>query len=164
MKLKNLVDSLGVEVQTICVDSADVRDALLNDERYKIKAIPTVLTLYDNSQFMIITGKELDKWMNELIQNVQEFHAVQEAEAQRTILETSPEMQQQFYQPQEEISTTILGTPGAPPLNQKLSQIPETSKVKEIKKNEVSPAEMASQMAKARENHDERLQENRPFI
>jgi hypothetical protein len=163
MKLKNFIESLGVEIQTICVDSADVKDALLNDERYKIKAVPSVLTIYENGQFMVITGKDLDKWLDELVQNVQEFHAAQEAELQTEMIQSEPQ-QQQFYKQQEEISTTILGTPGAPPQELNLSQIPETSRVKEVKQSEINPSELAAQMAKQRDQHDERLQENRPFI
>ena len=165
MKLRNMIENMNVDIQMICVDSADVRDRLLNDDKYSIKAVPTILTLYDTGQYMAYTGKDLDSWFSQLVENLREYEMSQQVQE----LETSQsELNNDFqtFTPQTEIQSSILGTPGAPPvdISQQLSQIPETHRVKEVKQPDINPSELAAQMAKQREQHDESLQDNRPFM
>jgi len=143
IKLKRIIDSLGViDIKTISVDSKKVKESLLQDKNYKIKEVPSVLVIYNNEEFIVLTGNELDYWFNQLIDNVRNLNqeSQQEVSSVSEISETSNSMT---------------------PLT--VSEISQTSAVKEIKKEGPSPAELAAQMSKQREQIEENLDSARPL-
>lgn len=160
------LQSLGLDMQAVSVDSADVREHLLSDTRYNIKSVPSILTVYDNSQFVVLTGREMDQWMMELVENVRNMNT-----QENTQIEQYNDQQPLYtpinvggYQTPQSSQISPLGVPGAPPPDQNLSQVPESQMVKEIKKKDVNPSELAAEMLKQRENYDENLEKNRPFM
>jgi len=145
IKLKRIIDSLGVvDIKTISVDSKKVKESLLQDKNYKIKEVPSVLVIYDNEEFIVLTGNELDSWFNQLIDNVRNLN--QESSQQET------------YSP---ISSSVVSEESMTPL--KVSEISQTSAVKEIKKEGPSPTELAAQMSKQREQIEEKIDSIRPL-
>lgn len=141
IKLKRIIDSLGVvDIKTISVDSKKVKESLLQDKNYKIKEVPSVLVIYNNEEFIVLTGNELDYWFNQLINNVRNLNQESQQEEISEISETSNPMT---------------------PLT--VSEISQTSAVKEIKKEGPSPAELAAQMSKQREQIEESLDSARPL-
>jgi hypothetical protein len=159
MKLFKLIQQLNVDIQTINVDTTQVRDLLLADNKYKIKIVPTVLTIYDNGEFMIYTGNELDQWFQQLVENVNSLVSPQQPQQEYSTLGTVGDVSL----PSRGLQGP-LGVPNSPPSNQNLSTIPETSMVKEVKKSTVSAAEMAAAMMKEKEQYDEILDNNKPFV
>jgi hypothetical protein len=172
MKLYKLIQQINVDIQTINVDTTQVRDLLLADNKYKIKIVPTVLTIYDNGEFMIYTGNELDQWFQQLVENVNSLASPQQPQQQEySTLGTVGDVSlpsRGLQGPLGIINSSglqnPLGTINAPPTNQDLSSIPETSMVKEVKKSTISAAEMAAAMMKEKEQYDEVLDNNKPFV
>jgi hypothetical protein len=158
LKLYKLINQLNVEIQTVNVDSSDIRERLLSDTKYKIKVVPSLLTVYDTGEFVVYTGEDLDAWIKQLVENVT---SVQNMNQQEAVIE-STEITSEDSSPYS--GGLFLGAPGAPPRNLELSSIPATSMVKEVKKSTVSAADMAAEMMKQKEKYDEVLDSNKPFI
>lgn len=159
LKLYKLINQLNVEIQTVNVDSSDIRERLLSDAKYKIKVVPSLLTVYDTGEFVVYTGEDLDAWVKQLVDNVT---SVQNMNQDTSIESTAIEINEEDNSPYS--GGLFLGAPGAPPRNLELSSIPVTSMVKEVKKSTVSAADMAAQMMKEKEKYDEVLDSNKPFI
>lgn len=162
MKYKNIIESLNIDMYMVCVDSADVKDKLLNDNKYQIKFVPTVLTIYESGNFMIYTGNDLDNWFNQLIENVRNYN--NEAQHVQEIVPLAPQSSFIDNTPLQAENESFISSPGEVPPNLELSNIPETHRVKEVKKPDVNPSELAAEMMKQRELHDENLEKNKPFM
>jgi hypothetical protein len=103
-RMKNIIDSLQVDVNTVCVDSSAVREMLQNDDTYNITLIPTVLILYSNKDFKLYTNKNLDLWFNQLIENVQKYYQ-SESQIQTTSIDFEPSLESQIQE--EPIVTNV---------------------------------------------------------
>jgi len=71
MRMKNMIDMLYIDLETICVDHIKVRELLLQDEKFGIDEVPTVLIIYSSGHFKTYSSKPLDDWFQQLIINVQ---------------------------------------------------------------------------------------------
>lgn len=208
MQLKNLVDQLNTDIDTVSVDAKKIRRALLHDDTYNIKQVPALLLLYATGQHKIYTSTLLDQWFEQLLQNIT-AQQQQIAQPQYTPIETP--VQEDNYtvigentpkplrrraadtqdiptnlrppgRPKRETGIAGSGMSGTGPVSSaqaamisehirdseptvEISSEPQMqASRKEVKKDGLSAAELAKQMAEAREQYDEKVEENRPFL
>lgn len=159
MKLKRWIDESNVDINLVCVDPEDIREHLLKDKKYRIQVVPSVLTIYESGEYLVITGKDLENWFENLIENMRLY---EESLLQTELVPQSQPEPQPLYTEQNSI-TTPLSMPGSAPANQDLSEIPETSKVKEIKDKKINPGDVLAEMQRQREEYDEKIAQERPF-
>ena len=236
-RMKNVVDSVGVDLDTVSVDSLEVRERLLDDDTFGIHEVPSVLVIYSSGQHKTYTGKQLDSWFDQLLQNIQELHAQQQPAPQPMpqpmpeqvtslppLEDVPPKPLRKGHAHVEEIPSG-LPAPGRPireptstPITGELINIPEqtgggitgggsgmsdvtaigsggvggasgahaamvTEHIKDaeplipitseqpkkkphagVKSDGPSAAELAKQMAKQREEFEEKIEDSRPFI
>lgn len=193
-KMKQLLDSAGADIDTISVDSSDVRERLLEDDKYGIDQVPAVLILYSSGEHKTYTNKSLDAWVEQLIQNIQQYYQQQSVSQQEvTALEpvdgvskplrrgptvASNEMPSSLPPPgkprYDSDPTDGLSSARAAMINEHIRgaeprvQITSDPFVqptrKEVKKDGVSAADLAKQMADQRDLYDEEVKANQPFI
>jgi hypothetical protein len=72
-KLKNMVTDMNIDIDTVCVDSKEIRDLLLQDDKYNITEVPSILLLYSSGHHKVYTGMLLEQWFTELLQNLQKI-------------------------------------------------------------------------------------------
>lgn len=168
-RMKQVVDSINIDLDTVSVDNPDVKELLLNDEEYGITEVPAVLIIYSSGQHVTHLGKNVDKWFEQLLQNIQ---AMQQQEAAAAA----------DYEPVTPISTnvpkvlrrsgvqveprTTLAPPGRPLQGEEtlisFDEDPHiTPKRKEVKNAGLSPREIAEQMARHREEFEDEIEQKR---
>jgi len=223
MHMREIINAIGIDIETISVDPVEVRERLLDDENFCIDQVPTVLIIYSSGQHKTYTGKALDNWFQQLIVNIQ-------LDQQQTAAQQAPPPQPQASTPivapesytpidagaahQGNVETTgipkelrrkpgnttdlrealpspgrvkvggdstdltQLTIPGGGSLpitggeigqivggNEQLVDVPEPAPTpKGIKKEGLSAKELARQMEEQREQFDEKVEQNRPFI
>lgn len=207
LKMKNLIQQLNADIDTVSVDSQRVRDSLLDDDHYGIKVVPSILVLFSSGQHKVYIAEELDVWFGQLVTNIQNYNTQQLAPPEQTPL-MDPDDFETYSQPDdgvpkalrrsghtEEIRSSLAG-PGRPRSDTGIDgsgmggggissaqsamisehirdanpTIPITSDPniqptrKEVKKDTISAAELAKQMAEQREQFEEKVEENRPFL
>lgn len=232
LKMKKVIDNVGADIETVSVDSQEVRDRLLEDDKFGIDQVPAVLVLYASGQHKTYTGNSLDQWFNQLLENIQNYQMQQQQQmmaAQAPPPQPDPEPYHQIEQgipkplrkkPSSSTSQipTSLPSPGKPPRTSSgssgsttlidfeeepgsgiagsgMSEVSGMGGIsdaqasmitqhikdseplipigndpniqpqrKEVKKEGLSAAELAKKMAEQREQYEEKLDENRPFI
>ena len=70
-KMKKVAGEIGADLEYVSVDASDVRERLLDDEKYAIEEVPAVLVLYSTGQHKTYIGTKLDNWFTQLLQNIQ---------------------------------------------------------------------------------------------
>lgn len=238
-RMKKIIDNVGADIETVSVDSLEVREILLSDDTYGIDQVPAVLLLYSSGQHKVYTTRGLDDWFDQLLQNIKAYQQQQQAvmQPQETPLYTpiddgilarqTPSLEEPHRIPKElrrkpGNSTDIPSTLPSPGRPQRPSSdvttlfdepsmpgsgingggsgmadaipvpgggissaqaamisehikgaeplIPITSDTfvqpgrKEVKKEGLSAGELAKQMAEQREQFEDKLEENRPFM
>lgn len=68
--MKTIVDETGIDIDCVSVDSSEVRSRILEDTKYAIRIIPSILVLYSNERHKVYTKQSLDTWFNQLIENI----------------------------------------------------------------------------------------------
>jgi hypothetical protein len=187
-KLKNMVDELNIDIETINVDPKEVRRLLLEDDKYDITEVPTILLLYSSGQHKIYTGSLLDQWFNDLLVNLQKIQSQQAVPQEQYTSVISPANEQQMPPqmprppapsrsniPQNLESDLELDVAGMGSLSgvqasmvnghiaREKSQ-PQSGGPKEVVKQGLSASEIAKQMQEMRDKHDEEIDTNKPFI
>ncbi len=71
-RMKNVIDSVKADIETISVDALEIRERLQEDENFGIEQVPTILILYSSGQHKTLTTDGLDQWFNQLLQNIQQ--------------------------------------------------------------------------------------------
>lgn len=82
VRMKKIIDTLHADIETISVDSSQVRQLLLDDDRYSIEQIPSVLLLFTNGSHKVLEHSSLDQWFAELIENIKRYHQQQQQQLQ----------------------------------------------------------------------------------
>lgn len=72
LRMKKVVDAVGADLETVCVDPLEIRERLLEDDKYGITEVPAVLLIYSSGQHKTYSGKSLDQWFEKLIVNIQQ--------------------------------------------------------------------------------------------
>lgn len=204
LEMKNMVDKFTIDIVNVCVDSKRVKEKLLNDEKYNIVQIPSILAFYIPPQeknrkkhlsklpFKVFSGKELVTWFNQLLNNIVNINnqasgppprnteslemtpiEVHEGEDYTDIVPSSgaerrtslsgglPIQGGEAAMINNRVISRVSGPRGS-------SQGPEIDYAepgkKEIKKNGLSAKEIAEQIAGQREEYDENIDNNKPFI
>lgn len=80
VELYKVIKSLNIGMELISVDSEKVREMLLNDDRFGIDRVPSILLIYDNGHFKTFIGESLDNWVQELVENVTNQQQPQQAQ------------------------------------------------------------------------------------
>jgi hypothetical protein len=78
--MKSVADKVGADLDYVSVDAQEIRERLLDDEKYFITQVPAVLVLYSNGNHKTYIGTQLDKWFAQLLQNIQNYALMQEQE------------------------------------------------------------------------------------
>lgn len=180
-EMKKAVDSMGVDVDTVCVDSPSIKERLLEDDVYNIDRVPTALVLYSGGEHRTYTGRHLDQWFEQLMQNVQQY-----------MMQMQPQQEESFTPIEdvrpvrrtnsENVNLRSLPAPGTAVDAARNAMITEHIKGappgidiyeddpniqpgrKEVKKDGISAAELAAQMLEQREQHEEVVEANKPFM
>lgn len=174
--IKKLIDEYNIDVETICVDNSEIKNMLLEDDKYNIKQVPTVLIMYSSGEHMVYKNKKLDRWLEELIYNV-ELYKKQKEETQTPYISEQPSDINNGYtniinNEQEDMSDNYNGAQqamltehivGAKPINIESEPI-NTPTMKEVKKPGLSASEIARKMEEQREKIDDDLDKNKPLI
>ena len=105
-KMKQVIDSVGADIETVSVDSVEVRDRLMEDEKYGIDEVPAVLLLYSSGQHKTYTNHGLDEWFGQLLQNIEQYHL----EQQQATMPPPPPPEQAYTQ--LDIPKPLRGKPG----------------------------------------------------
>lgn len=165
LKMKKIIDELNVDVQCVSVDNNEIKELLLNDDKYNIDSVPSVVILYSTGVYKVYTDDNLTEWFETLIENVKQQYTQQEP-----IIQPEPE-------PSHEGITSLLDEPNVQltPFQQSIasqhivgaSNIEITSPplqtgTKEIKQEGMSAQELAKQMAEQRDRMDESVKPH-PF-
>ncbi len=72
-KMKGIIDNTSADIETVSVDSSEIRDRLQEDDKFGIDQVPAVVVLYSNGQHKTYTGKSLDQWFEQLVFNINHF-------------------------------------------------------------------------------------------
>ena len=232
-RMKKIIDNVGADIETVSVDSLEVREILLDDDKYGIDQVPAVLLLYSSGQHKVYTTRGLDDWFDQLLQNIKAYQQQQQQQAMMQPLPQEELHEPMSYTPIDDGGipkelrrkpnnmtnipstlpspgrpqlpssgvTTLLDDPSMPgsginggnsgmadamPVQGGVSSaqasmitehikgaeplIPITSDTfvqpgrKEVKKEGLSAGELAKQMAAQREQFEDKLEENRPFL
>ena len=207
LQMKKIIQELNADIDTVSVDSQRIRDMLLDDDRYNITVVPSILILYSSGQHKVMVADEMNTWFSELVSNIQNYYAQQSAPPEQTPLIDNDydDLTETFSRPDDGTPKALrrggasgdmrasLSGPGRPrqePVGSGMDAgmsdaqsamisehirgaeptIPITTDPniqptrKEVKKDAVSAAELAKQMAEQREQYDEKVEEGRPFI
>ncbi len=97
VRMKQVAKNINTDIESICVDSTEIRDQLLDDERFCITEVPSVLILYSSGQHKIYTSSNLDKWFEQLLQNINQYQ-----EEQQPMMQQQPPQTQLPIQPIDE--------------------------------------------------------------
>lgn len=183
-EMKKVVDSMNIDIDTVCVDSSQIKELLIEDDKYGIDRVPAALIFYSGGEYRTYTGRNLDQWFKQLIENVQQYitqihKQEQPTEEQFTpIMDTTPIRRTNS----ENVHMRPLPSPGTPIDGARQAMITEHIKDappgidiyeddpniqpgrKEVKKEGMSAAEVAKKIAEQREQHDEVVDSNKPFM
>jgi hypothetical protein len=130
MNIKKFIQSSNVDITLIGVDSPEIRNALKQDNKYKIREVPTIITIHNNGIIQLYDGKNLDLWISDLENNLNQ---------EEEIVEPTVEDSYITIDSQEEIPQQITGIK------------PQTQ--------QLSPMELAKQMAEERQREQEEMQQ-----
>jgi hypothetical protein len=112
MQMRNTVTSLDTDLETVCVDPPQVKEWLLEDEKYGITRVPTVLIFYSNGHYKTLDKSALDRWFQELLYNIQQYHG-NDGQIEQTPLDI--ELDQQPPSTPQRRSGSTLSRPMAEP-------------------------------------------------
>jgi len=181
LELKALVKSVNLDMDLISVDSEQVRNLLLQDERFGIDRVPCVLLIYENGHFKTFIGDSLDNWFTQLMENINStIQPVQETQDYFT-----PITEESFTQIEPEPSLYTKPLSSSKNYHEIKGSLPPPGRIKadniggintiieiqgekphvskEVKKEGPSPAEVAKQLAEQREAMEEEFEKQRPF-
>lgn len=88
--MKQVANDVVADLENICVDPTEIRNLLLNDEKFSITEVPSVLILYSSGQHRVYTGINLDKWFEQLLQNIHQYQEQQQQSQQHTQISVDP--------------------------------------------------------------------------
>ncbi len=77
-RMKKIIENVGADIETVSVDSLEVREILLDDDTYGIDQVPAVLLLYSSGQHKVYTTQGLDDWFDQLLQNIKAYQQQQQ--------------------------------------------------------------------------------------
>lgn len=174
LEIKHIIDTINADIDTISVDNPKIKDLLSKDTKCNIDEVPTIVVSYTDGGNKIYTGRRLDSWFQQLLENIQSHQVPHETEPQLTPIEES-------FTPLIDISEQpSVGSgmeTGVSPIQSAIaaqhivgsgSNIEADPHIqsgrKEVKKDGMSAAEIAKQMAQQREAHDEKIDQNKPFM
>jgi len=190
LQMKKIINNIGIDIESISVDAIEIRNRLLDDEKFGINKVPSVLVLYSSGLHKKYTGSNLDQWFDQLLQNIKKYQQQQQSDIeqpapiQQPINENVPKSLRRKPSNVVDIPTSLpspgkrlLGseTPTAaqaamiqehirqPELSVTSDPLVQPSR-KEVKTECVSAVELAKKMNEQREQLDEKIEENRPFI
>lgn len=178
-KMKDVILALNVDISTICVDPKKVK-RYLKGNKWGITQVPSLLLISSGSStsdFKVLINSELDQWFSELIDNVKALESpvasTQTGSTEVTPLDIPPETEfsnsvgiatNPGYVSSAIVQNRVRDSPSKNP-STGITEMdaPDTTTLKQIKKETISPTELAKQMAAQREQFDETVQEQRPF-
>jgi hypothetical protein len=173
-KMKDVILALNVDISTICVDPKKVK-RYLKGNKWGITQVPSLLLIGSieptSTDFKVLVNSQLDQWFSELIDNVKALETPLNPESGEFLRNSTNRVSDSGFTPLEIPEETepepIANNPGyvSSAIIQKAPKVPdsETTTLKQIKKDNISPTELAKQMASQREQFDEQIQEERPF-
>lgn len=171
--MREAIQNFNIDVETVSVDSAEIKERLLNDDQYGIDRVPAILIVYTTGQYKLYIDSLLDEWFIQLLQNVQQQSPAPQETEQSPHEEYTP-IDFGIEEPSPQPPETGMSAAHTAMINEHIkdsgSRIPISSEPlvqpsrKEVKTDAVSPAELAKQMVEQRERHDEEIEDNRPFI
>jgi hypothetical protein len=202
LTMKSVADKVGADLDYVSVDAQEIRERLLDDEKYFITQVPAVLVLYSNGNHKTYIGTQLDKWFAQLLQNIQNYALMQEQELMQSStpiddglpksLRRKPSVQNYkiperlsspgrarigtTYLDESSMSGGIGGDTGftsamkSEHIRDAEPMIPIDSDPmiqpgrKEVKSEDISPHDLAKQIADQRAQVDEEIDNNRPFL
>ena len=174
LKYKQFTDAVK-GLSSICVDSAQVRNLLLEDDKYNVRRVPSLLILYSSGQFNLYENQELDAWFAQLYQNIldDDKHPKEEPgqfyDVSKPLTHKPPREVKHMPapgRPRKKASEQQEETPIDPDQSMEELEVSSESQAKigAIKTAGVSPSEIARQMQEQREKMDDKDEKNRPFI
>ena len=94
VRMNQVAKDINTDIESICVDSIEIRNRLLDDEKFDITEVPSVLILYSSGQHKVYASSNLDRWFEQLLQNI-----YQEQERQQMTMQPQPQPQPQTQLP-----------------------------------------------------------------
>ena len=175
-KLKNLIDNMNIDINYISVDHSVVRERLKDNADYTIDRVPSILLVQNSGEYQVLIEKELDSWFEQLLENIQSFY--QQQQQQKVVNEgTTSILDEADYveiTPKKQVVESGIGQMSPVEASMVKEHIRESSSDiqreaikpvrKEVKNENISPTELAKQIAQQREALDEKLEEAKPFI
>lgn len=175
--IKQIIEELNIDIEAISVDNSTTRELLLSDTKYFIDQVPALLVLYSTGQHRVYTNDKLDTWLEQLIENVRQEYQQQH---QQTPLysPSEPEPEYPISKPlmsrdRSDIRSN-LSAPGIRSdsgLNSEQQRIAssaikdtDSESISGIKKDGMTPAQIAKQQIEERERIEEEIDNNKqPF-
>lgn len=89
MEMKELIDETGIDIDSVCVDPAEIRERILQDTKYSVREVPSVLVFFSTKRHKLYAKKPLDTWFSQLMANIklqqaQDALLAQQIEAEET--------------------------------------------------------------------------------
>jgi hypothetical protein len=178
VRMKEIIEELQADVDVVSVDSPEVRERLLEDEKFGIDEVPAILLLYSTGQHRVYVSDNLHSWFEKLLENITEYNR----ELQSVPEDAYTPIQQQpspapapAAAPREHTITPQINPARAAMISEHIRGADPTTQIasdpniqpsrKEVKKeNTPSAAELAKQMAEQREKFEEKVEDDRPFM
>lgn len=183
LEMVNIIKKYKIDIALVCIDSESVKELLLNDDKYNICKIPSLLAFFSPGpskpkklsklKFKVIYGQDLMVWFNELLQNIvnppsQDFPGPEPMVQGYTPIGISDDSVDILAEGTTSLSTggsggiPIQGGEAALIRNTPIGGNEFTAGRKEIKASTLSAKEMAEHIAQTREAYDEKLDQFKP--
>lgn len=180
--MRQIISSLNIDMEFVPVDNRQVKELLMKDTRCNIDEVPAIVITYTDGGHKTFIGRRLDDWFQQLLENYQAQTAPPEPPAYTSIEQPAQPVQPVQVEGFDSQHTSIIDQPigsgmgGGSAIQTAITsehivgagsdiqpEPPAPSTRKEVKKEGMSAAEIAAQMAKAREEYEEQNNKN-PLI
>lgn len=136
LQMLQMINEYDLDIDCVNVDTKAVRNTILNDKRFLIEEVPSILLLMEGGKYKVYTGRKMDIWFNDIL------------ETSVNLLRHSAPVEPQQSVPQGVPQQTSLINDEE---NTDISSIMDSHTIPVLKPSTQSAKEIAEQMASQRE-------------
>jgi hypothetical protein len=189
-KVKNVLEEYVDDIKMLSVDNPTTKELLLEDDQYSIREVPALLVRYTNGDHEVFVGTSLNNWVARLIENVNNYNhptSTPLGQPDATQLPPPPPLlsppplppppqMNPHLRPSATPSQSGLGSispvhaamisehiKDAPPA-MPIAEAPPAQAPSAVKNEGESAVDLAARMRDEREQYDEQIDNNKPFL